>query len=91
MGSGYKKTQCILGMGNIFDKYCISVFCWNFNASGEGGILTTDGHNMAVKDQRKMSTKGKYVPVCTTTEMEVQAQCYNRVIVRSYPVDLAFD
>ena len=53
--------------------------------------MTTDGHNMAFKDQRKMSTKGEYVPVCTTTEMEVQAQCYNRVIVRSYPVDLAFD
>ena len=26
-GSGYKTTQCILGMRNMFDKAGISVFC----------------------------------------------------------------
>ena len=34
--SGYKKNECILGMSNMFDKYGISVFHWNFNAPGEG-------------------------------------------------------
>ena len=49
VGSAYKTTQFILGMSNMFDKSIISVFCWHFNASGEGKIFTTDGHNMAVK------------------------------------------
>ena len=34
--SGYKTTHCILGIRNMFDKSGISVFRWNFNASGEG-------------------------------------------------------
>ena len=47
--SGYKTTQCTVGMGNMFDKSGISVFRWHFNASGEEKISTTDGHNTAVK------------------------------------------
>ena len=75
----------------MFDKSGISVFRWHFNASGEGEISTTDGQNTAVKAQREMAKKGRYVPACTTTELEVQAQSYNGSIVGSYPVDLSFD
>ena len=38
-----------------------------------------------------MSTKGGYVPACTTIELEFQAQSYRGGIVGSYPVELAFD
>ena len=67
--SGYKTTHYILGMRNMFDKSGISVFRWHFNASGEGEISTTDGQNTAVKAQREMEKKGRYVPACTTTEV----------------------
>ena len=52
--------------------------------------MTTDDHNIAVQDRHEMATKGGYVPACTTTEIEVQSQSYNRVIVGSYPVELVF-
>ena len=61
-GSGYKKTQLILGMINVFDKSGVSVFRWGFNSSGEGEISTTDGHNISVKARREMSMKGECVP-----------------------------
>ena len=90
MGSAYKKTHRILGMRNIFYKAGILLFCWHFNASGKGEISTIDGHNTAVKAQREMEMKEGYVPACTNIELEFHAQSYNRSIVGSYPVDLAF-
>ena len=38
-----------------------------------------------------MTMKGGYVLACTTIEIEVQAQSYNRGIVGPYPVELASD
>ena len=49
VGSGYKTNHGILGMRNMFHKAGISLICWYVNASGEGKISTTDGHNMSVK------------------------------------------
>ena len=90
-GSGYKTTQCILGMSNMFDKYSISVFRYHFNASAEGERLPTDGCNKAVKARRKMAMKGVYVPACTTTELEIHTQSYDRGTVGSHPVEISFD
>ena len=54
-------------MRDMFDKAGISVLRWNFNESGEGERLTTDGQNTAFKARHEMAMKGGYFPACTTT------------------------
>ena len=89
-GQCLQKNSLYLRYEEYFYKAGILVFCWHFNASGKGEISTIDGHNTAVEAQREMEMKEGYVPACTNIELEFHAQSYNRSIVGSYPVDLAF-
>ena len=38
-----------------------------------------------------MAMKGVYVPACTTTDLEIHTQSYDRGTVGSHPVEISFD
>ena len=90
-GSGYKTTQCLLGIRNISNAHGVQIKRWHFNASGEGKRWETDGHNTDIKSLRESAMRAGCPSTCATPDQEVHAQCFDGGIDGALPFKFDFN